>query len=136
MCLYPSWDTLIPIRDSPALIPVISQVHTWDFVASRGASPRCLPQNFMYVPAILLELELGNPLYISGYPNLAKDIIRFHFNNLKPYLKYFFIHSFRFRERVTLAKSPNGYSMFAFLMRGEFPFLSTCYFWKKIFATQ
>ena len=52
-------------RDSPALSPVISQVHTYDFVASSGAIPPCLPQILIYnEPAILLDLQLHSKIAV------------------------------------------------------------------------
>ena len=54
LCLPRSWDSLICIRDSPVLTPLILQLNTIFFVPSSGALPCCLPQN-IYVAAILMS---------------------------------------------------------------------------------
>ena len=45
------------------------------FCGKQCGFARCLPQNLMYVPAILSDLELGIPHTYLGFPDYEKDII-------------------------------------------------------------
>ena len=60
---------------------VISQVHTWYFVASSRAKPCCLPQNIMYVPQWMQRCWKNRPFRRSREPIfnavLAINVVNF-----------------------------------------------------------